>query len=131
MLFKTSNKGRIGVVTAYLCLFSSFNIAVISHEEGANHSHVDQCRVDKEKYCKESPKGDVLPCLKKNEENLSEDCRELLREVREKARFRMEACKEDKEKYCSNRGTAVIRCLQENKNLLGEKCKSAIFSASK
>ncbi|MEI1279574.1 hypothetical protein V6Z05_14695 [Leptospira venezuelensis] len=65
--------------------------------------------------------------MKKNEEILSEDCKELLHEVREKARLRMEACKEDKEKYCSNRGTAVIRCLQENKSLLGEKCKSALF----
>ncbi|WP_245915634.1 hypothetical protein [Leptospira johnsonii] len=114
-----------------MCLFSSFNIHVVAHEEGPTHSHTDQCRVDKEKYCKESPKGDVLSCLKKNEENLSEDCRELLQEVRDKARLRMEACKEDREKYCSNRETAVIRCLQENKNLLGEKCKSALFSASK
>ncbi|PJZ48749.1 hypothetical protein CH362_13375 [Leptospira saintgironsiae] len=131
MLFKTSNKGRIRVVTAYLCLFFLFNFSVSSHEEGPNHSHLDQCRADKEKYCKESPKGDLLSCLKKNEENLSEDCRELLQEVREKAKSRMEACKEDKEKYCSDRGTAVIRCLQENKNLLGEKCKSALFSISK
>ncbi|PJZ76353.1 hypothetical protein [Leptospira neocaledonica] len=131
MLSRTSNKGRIRVVTAYLCLFSLVNFPVIAHEEGPTHSHVDQCRADKEKYCKESPKGDVLSCLKKNEENLSEDCRELLQEVRDKARQRMEACKEDKEKYCSNRGTAVIRCLQENKNLLGEKCKSALFSTSK
>ncbi|WP_243396377.1 hypothetical protein [Leptospira hartskeerlii] len=92
---------------------------------------MDQCRTDKEKYCKESSKGDILSCLKKNEENLSEDCRELLQEVRGKAKLRMEACREDKEKFCANRETAVIRCLQENKNLLGEKCKSALFSSSK
>ncbi|MGJ4747885.1 hypothetical protein ACQV5M_16125 [Leptospira sp. SA-E8] len=113
-----------------MCLFYFFNFSVIAHEEGAPHPHADQCRADKEKYCKESPKGDILSCLRKNEENLSEDCKELLQEVREKAKQRMEACKEDKEKYCSNRGTAVIRCLQENKNLLGEKCKSALFSTS-
>ncbi|EMJ99439.1 MULTISPECIES: hypothetical protein [unclassified Leptospira] len=131
MLFKISNKGGIRVVTAYLCLFFSMNISVIAHEEGAPHSHTNQCREDKEKYCKEIPKGDILSCLKKNEENLSEECRELLQEVRNKARMRMEACKEEKEKYCSDRGTAVIRCLQENKNVLGEKCKSTLFSASK
>ncbi|MEI7013420.1 hypothetical protein [Leptospira licerasiae] len=131
MLFRTSNKGRIRVVTAYLCLFFLFNFSVSAHEEGPNHLHADQCSADKEKYCKESPKGNILSCLKKYEENLSEDCKELLQEVREKAKHRQEACKDDKEKFCSNRGTAVIRCLQENRNLLGEKCKSALFSNSK
>ncbi|TGL58987.1 hypothetical protein EHQ64_17045 [Leptospira sarikeiensis] len=126
MLFRNTNQGRIRKVTAYLCLFYLFSLPLLAHEEGASHPHKDQCRSEKEKYCKDSPKGEVLSCLRKNEDNLSEECKELLQEVREKAKQRMEACKEDKDKYCSDRGTAVIRCLSENKNSLSPKCKSAL-----
>lgn len=126
MVFRKYFSGRIIKLAAYLCLFLLSFFPAFAHEEGPSHSHKDSCKLDIIKFCQSIPKGQVLSCLKKNEDSLSEECQVLFGEIRDIAKQRLEACREDRNKFCSDRRTTVIRCLRENENLLSEKCRTIL-----
>jgi hypothetical protein len=87
------------------------------------------CEGDMKRLCKEEMKGDVRPCLKAHEKELSEECSDIfLRPYRV-----VELCKDDIAKFCKDEAAsgAAGKCLIGNKDKLSEKCRSAIAKGSK
>ena len=83
-------------------------------------------------------KRSALNCLQQYKDELkSEKCKqEVQRRMRRSSRdvrfdeVLAEACSDDRTKYCTdvNPGSArVIRCLQDHRGSLGQKCAAALF----
>lgn len=92
---------------------------------------VAACEADVQKHCKDvqGAGGDVRPCLKSHEKELSESCADIfLRPYRV-----MELCQGDIDKLCKAQANTptVGRCLVENKDKLSDKCRSALVAGSK
>jgi hypothetical protein len=89
------------------------------------------CEGDMNKLCAKEVKdnADVRPCLAKNEEGLSQACKDtFLRQYKI-----LELCKEDIEKICGGAtdGKTLKACFNEKIDQLSAKCKSALVKGKK
>lgn len=93
----------------------------------------EACKADKEKFCKgvEPGEGRLMKCMKEHEAELSEGCRKVSGEMKEKMKEKMkgasEACKADKEKFCKDVEPGegrIVKCLKEHEAELSEACKA-------
>ncbi len=96
-----------------------------------------ECRADREKFCANVIKGNhkgLWQCMKEHENELSEQCKNHIAQVREKSRDIKKACKADYKKLCkqvkSGEGR-IIKCLKENEAQLSEDCKGALSAPAK
>lgn len=88
----------------------------------------EACKADREKFCKGLTMGHgLLRCMKKNEAQLSTECKEWVTNRKEHAREAHEACKADVEKFCKDTKPGagrVIKCLKEHEAELSSECKA-------
>jgi hypothetical protein len=86
------------------------------------------CKGDVEKFCKEVKGGkQVGKCLKENEAELSQACKDYIAAKREKRKEFVTACKADRQKFCKDirHGKGKIAtCLKSHENELSESCKA-------
>ncbi|MBL8034584.1 MAG: hypothetical protein JNJ69_12845 [Leptospiraceae bacterium] len=91
-----------------------------------------ECQQDREKFCKNAPKGDhkaMYECMKSHEAQLSEGCKEHRQLLREKSKDIQKACKKDYKKLCKGEKPGqgrIIKCLKQNESSLSADCKSAL-----
>jgi hypothetical protein len=122
---------------AYAALVTSmlFSPALLAQDKPGDPARPKQkwevaCEADWQKLCQEEmKKGDVRPCLAKNEDKLSEDCqRTFIRQYKV-----AELCKDDIEKFCKDAAASggLGKCFNDNADKLSAKCKSALVSGSK
>ncbi len=96
-----------------------------------------ECRTDREKFCGNVIKGNhkgMWQCMKEHENELSEECKNHIAQVREKSRDIKKACKQDYKKLCMQVKAGegrIIKCLKENEAQLSEGCKSALAAPAK
>jgi len=87
------------------------------------------CQADVVKFCKgiEQGEGRIWACLKSNEPQLSEGCKNRMAQLREKAKEFIQACKADKDKFCTEikpgKGE-IIKCLKGHETELSDPCKA-------
>lgn len=87
------------------------------------------CKADVDKFCKgvRPGGGRIWACLKSNEANLSQPCRDKMAEAREKGREFHKACSDDAKKFCKGipRGKGrIISCLKSHEAELAEPCRA-------
>jgi hypothetical protein len=96
-----------------------------------------ECKADRETFCASVPKGDkkaMWQCMKDNEAQLSEPCKNHIAQMREKNKSLKKACKEDYKKLCKDVKPGegrIIKCLKENEAQLSEGCKTALAEPAK
>ena len=108
------------------------------HMRGRMEEFSQACQSDVQRYCTGMTPGQrrIADCLKENEANLSQACRDELaqaRDRREHMRQRMrefeQACRGDAEQYCADvqpGGGRLLRCLKQNEAKLSAGCKAAM-----
>lgn len=89
----------------------------------------EQCSADFDKYCKDVKpgKGRIFKCIKDNEDNISQACKDALKESDVK-----EQCNADFDKYCKEIKPGegrVIKCIKDNEANISQKCKEALKKA--
>jgi len=89
------------------------------------------CQGDIKKFCPgtEPGQGRIQACLKENQTQLSQPCKDYLAGRNEKANKAREACKGDVLKYCKDVKPGqgrIIGCLKEHEAELSEDCRSAL-----
>jgi hypothetical protein len=89
------------------------------------------CRSDVQKFCKEVKPGGgrMMRCLKRNETELSPQCRDRMAEGRQKMEVFAEACRPDAEKLCKDAAGGKgrgMRCLLDNKDRLSPACREQV-----
>ncbi len=94
------------------------------------------CAEDIERFCAHlrPGKGIIADCLKKNEAQLSPECKaQHLAEISEALRSTDEACQEDSVKFCGGYiqqpGIRLLECLKMNAAGLSPVCKKKLFDA--
>jgi hypothetical protein len=91
-----------------------------------------ECKADREKFCASVPKGDkkaMWQCMKDNEAQLSEPCKNHIAKMREKGKGIKKACKEEHKKLCKDVKPGegrIIKCLKQNEAQLSDACKAAL-----
>lgn len=96
------------------------------------------CKDDIASLCKGTKGGEMVSCLKKNEDSLSSGCKTALKAGRKGKRGggpggdmekNRAACAADVKKLCADitpGGGSIIKCLKENESSLSEKCKATL-----
>ncbi len=94
------------------------------------------CAADIERFCAHlrPGRGIIADCLKKNEAQLSPECRaQHLAEISEALKNTQEACEEDSVKFCGSYlqqpGIRLLECLKMNAAGLSPVCKKRLFEA--
>jgi hypothetical protein len=106
-------------------LFCGFVSAVAAQE----FSHKGACKADEEKFCKDVKPGQgrIVRCMKAHENELSQGCRALIAEGREKEQEFVRSCKSDETKFCKDvkpGGGRIIHCLKGHQAELSPACKT-------
>jgi hypothetical protein len=89
------------------------------------------CEADMKKHCQTemNAKGDVRPCLKSHEADLSQSCKDVFL-----SKYKiLELCKEDIDKVCGNPADPreLGKCFNDKQDKLSDKCKNALRAGSK
>ncbi len=87
------------------------------------------CKADVDKFCKgiKPGGGRIWACLKSNEVNLSQPCKDQMVQAREKGKEFQKACKDDARKFCKGipRGKGrIVACLKSHEAELAEPCRA-------
>ena len=121
ILFQLTRKGVSTAFAVYA--ISCFATAAWAYTPGA-------CREDGAKLCPGITNDkELIPCLKKNEAQLSTGCKVNLAEAREMVRDLRDACQADVEKHCADIKTGqgrIRRCLRQHEAELTPGCKEQI-----
>ncbi|TGM58417.1 hypothetical protein [Leptospira adleri] len=111
-------------------LIGIFLFPLLSAFAQPNGGHRDNCRTERETYCKDvKPGPEGHRCLKENESKLSASCKAHLAEMETKHKAMKEACASDEEKFCKDSNAehgGPIRCLKSHEAELSAKCKDAL-----
>ena len=87
------------------------------------------CKADVDKFCKgiKPGGGRIWACLKSNDADLSQPCRDHMAMMREKGKEFHKACMPDAKKFCKGiphgKGR-IISCLKSHEAELSEPCKA-------
>jgi hypothetical protein len=87
------------------------------------------CKADVDKFCKgiKPGEGRIWACLKSNEADLSQPCKDQMALAREKGKEFQKACKGDAKKFCKGiphgKGR-IVACLKSHEAELAEPCKA-------
>lgn len=89
------------------------------------------CKADVAKFCpKVQPGGGrIAQCLKQNEAQLSDSCKERIKMVVARLKEVKAACEDDVQQYCATvktGGGRVAQCLKQHKDKLSAECKTEI-----
>lgn len=93
-----------------------------------------ECRADREKFCKDAPKGQVGKCMKQNQDLLSPSCQSFLEEKRQQKQAVRQACQADREKFCKNTPQekgAMRSCMKSHEAELSAVCREKIDAFKK
>ncbi|MGO9173322.1 MAG: cysteine rich repeat-containing protein [Rhodomicrobium sp.] len=98
-----------------------------SAQEGPGHA----CKADREKFCPGMKFGDgqLGPCLKQHEAELSPECAAARKEAEEARKVMRMNCKAEAEKFCANieKGQGgMAKCLESHASELGQACADAL-----
>ncbi len=115
-------------------LLASCVVLTAASESSAQQSN--PCAADIERFCAHlrPGKGIIADCLKKNEDQLSPECRaQHLADIAEALRSTQEACEDDGVKFCGSYiqqpGVRLLECLKMNAAGLSPGCKKRFFDA--
>jgi hypothetical protein len=91
------------------------------------------CKADREKFCPGMKPGDgqLGPCMKQHEAEVSPECQAARKEAQEARRNIRMSCKADTEKFCADTpqgGGGIIKCLEGHASELGQSCAEALKS---
>ena len=83
------------------------------------------CKADVKKFCKEVEPGEgrIHQCLKKHHKNLSTECKDGMREAKQKKKEFEQACQADHKKFCKHEDGEFRKCLKKHKKELSEECR--------
>jgi hypothetical protein len=120
------NAVRAAVLVASLALFMAFTTVPAQAEPQDG-----PCKEDAERLCKGVPPGGerVWSCLREHQAQLSDACKDHVRQGRSEGRERYQACKADVQNFCggSNLGGGRLRqCLKEHEASLSAACKAEL-----
>jgi len=98
-----------------------------SAQEGPGHA----CKADREKFCPGMKFGDgqLGPCLKQHEAELSPECASARKEAEDARKAMRMSCKADAEKFCADveKGHGgIVKCLESHASELGQTCADAL-----
>ncbi|RHX83831.1 hypothetical protein [Leptospira stimsonii] len=105
-------------------------LPLLSEYAQPNGAHRDNCRAERETYCKDvRPGPEGHRCLKENESKLSASCKSHLAEMETRHKAMKEACAVDEEKFCKDstrENGGPMRCLRSHESELSAKCRDAL-----
>ena len=89
------------------------------------------CKADVQKFCEQVPAGGgrIAACLKQNEAQLSDGCKERIKMVAERVKEVKQACADDVQQFCASvkpGGGRVAQCLKVHEGKLSVECKTEI-----
>ena len=91
--------------------------------------HKGACKADVEKFCKgiKPGGGRIWACLKSNDAELSQPCKDHMAMMREKGKEFNQACRADAKKFCKGvpggKGR-IVSCLKSHDAELSDPCKA-------
>jgi hypothetical protein len=116
-------------VIAALLLMSVVGLSQDQDREVAPKGGKGVCKADVDTFCKgiKPGGGRIWACLKSNEADLSQPCRDQMAQARERGKEFHQACRPDVKKFCKNiphgKGR-VISCLKSHEADLTEPCRA-------
>jgi Cysteine rich repeat len=89
------------------------------------------CKADVAQFCAQVHPGGgrIAQCLKANEAQLSDGCKERIKMVAARLKEVKEACADDVQQFCAGvkmGGGRVAHCLKQHEDKLSAECKTAI-----
>jgi hypothetical protein len=89
------------------------------------------CKADVDKFCAQVKPGGgrIVQCLKQNEPQLSDSCKERMKMAQAEMKEIKDACADDVQQYCAGMkpgGGRIANCLKDHKDKLSAECKTAL-----
>jgi Cysteine rich repeat len=89
------------------------------------------CKADVQKFCGQVQAGGgrIAECLKQNEAQLSDGCKERIKMVAERLKEVKQACADDVQQFCASvnpGGGRIAQCLKGHKDKVSAECKAEI-----
>ena len=110
------------VAAAALCMTVAFAPAVLA---------ASSCKADVDKFCAQVKPGGgrVVQCLKQNEAQLSDSCKERMKAAQVEMKELKDACADDVQQYCAGMkpgGGRIAHCLKAHQDKISAECKTAL-----
>jgi cysteine rich repeat protein len=92
---------------------------------------LQECQADQEKFCKDAQKGhgEVIHCLRQNQDLLTPSCQQFLIQLKDRRNDRHAACRPDKEKFCKDIQPGeerIHQCLKKHESQLDPECRAKL-----
>ena len=116
------------------CLFSGVVVLLLLGTARVWAYTPGACNQDAEKLCPGLTGKELTPCLKQNQDKLSDACKVNLAEGREMVRQFQEACKADIQNFCADVKTGegrIRKCLKAHEPGLTPECRDKIAEVKK
>ena len=89
------------------------------------------CKADVDKFCAQVKPGGgrIVQCLKQNEAQLSDSCKERMKMAQAEMKEIKEACADDVQQYCAGTkpgGGRIAHCLKAHQDKISAECKTAL-----
>lgn len=89
------------------------------------------CKADVAKFCPQVQAGGgrIAECLKQNEAQLSDGCKERIKMVAERLKEVKQACADDVQQFCASVKPGdgrIAQCLKGHKDKVSAECKAAV-----
>src|SRR5262245_11275439 len=110
------------VGAAALCVTVAFSPHILA---------APSCKADVDKFCAQVKPGGgrIVQCLKQNEAQLSESCKERMKMAQAQMKEIKDACADDVQQFCAGTkagGGRIARCLKGHQDKISAECKTAL-----
>ncbi len=127
---KPDYKHHLLVVMALFCVIF-FIGAAYAENKPMSHPAKNACKADYEQYCQYAAgdKRAIARCMKKNESQLSTQCRTAIKHAQARFRKLLQACQHDVQQQCADVQSGngrIFRCLQQHEDTISTQCRGAL-----